>query len=75
MRVNASKKGKYLRSLLSQSWKSTRAIAWFSNASPKLNHAIAMAKRSLLGQVMSVSLDGNRQERSRGFITIIQIAL
>ncbi|WP_334725259.1 hypothetical protein [Nostoc sp.] len=31
--------------------------------------------RSLLGQVMSVSLDGNRQERSRGFITIIQIAL
>ncbi|MEH2338195.1 hypothetical protein [Nostoc sp.] len=31
--------------------------------------------RSLLGQVMSGSLDGNRQERSRGFITIIQIAL
>ncbi|MCC5597875.1 hypothetical protein [Nostoc favosum] len=45
----------------------------FSNASPKLNHAIASELRSLLSQVMSVSLDGNRQERSRGFINIFLI--
>ncbi|MEH2446771.1 MAG: hypothetical protein V7K18_13555 [Nostoc sp.] len=31
--------------------------------------------RSLLGQVISVSLDENRQKRSHGFITLLQIAL
>ncbi|MCV3214979.1 hypothetical protein OGM63_15900 [Plectonema radiosum NIES-515] len=44
-----------------------------TNIPPWLNHVLASPLRSLLGQVMSVSLDGNRQERSRGFINIFLI--